>query len=83
MPAIAFHQCRWRDRLDHAGLRSTIARTDLHGQHVPAERCGAIYCLYERGGRDAKSAYAPGLTLARFNLEWLSDGQDTLGRRSH
>lgn len=38
-----------------------------------------IYCLYERGGRDPRKtspAAAATLTLARFNLEWLTDGQD-------
>ena len=39
---------------------------------------GTIYCLYEQGGRDAASAFRPSLTLARFNLEWLSSGQDNL-----
>lgn len=43
---------------------------------------GTILCLYERG-RDAESAtqrptsYSY-LTLARFNLEWLTDGKDAL-----
>lgn len=38
---------------------------------------GEIYCLYERGQRE--QAYQPAsLTLARFNVEWLSGGQDTL-----
>jgi sialidase-1 len=42
---------------------------------------GTILCLYERGREaDAKSkkptSYAF-LTLARFNLEWLTDGTDT------
>jgi sialidase-1 len=46
---------------------------------------GTIYCLYERGTEDGKSAETKNrvtsythLTLARFNLEWLTDGQDTL-----
>ena len=42
---------------------------------------GTIYCLYERGRRnkDQKkpTSYAF-LTLARFNLEWLTDGRDRL-----
>ena len=33
---------------------------------------GTILCLYERG---AKSAYEK-ITLARFRLSWLTDGQD-------
>ena len=39
-----------------------------------------IYCLYEQGGRDAASAFRPSLTLARFNLDWLSGGQDGFNR---
>ena len=40
---------------------------------------GTVLCYYERGrrGRDGKkpTSYA-GLTIARFNLEWLTDGKD-------
>ncbi|MCL5019290.1 MAG: glycoside hydrolase [Patescibacteria group bacterium] len=35
---------------------------------------GAIACLYERG----KNSYNEYITLARFNLEWLTDGSDSL-----
>ena len=34
-----------------------------------------IACLYERGDEDAYET----LTFARFSLDWLSGGQDTLG----
>jgi sialidase-1 len=41
---------------------------------------GTIYCLYERGSIDSKDHFATrALTLARFNLEWLSGGKDSLG----
>jgi sialidase-1 len=44
---------------------------------------GTILCFYERGRRGDASkkptSYA-GLTVARFNLEWLTDGNDTLRR---
>ncbi len=41
---------------------------------------GTVYCLYERGGADGKDHFATRtLTLARFNLEWLSGGKDALG----
>jgi sialidase-1 len=41
---------------------------------------GTIYCLYERGSIDGKDHFATrALTLARFNLEWLSRGKDSLG----
>jgi sialidase-1 len=32
---------------------------------------GSIYCMYERGTGKARS-----LSVARFNLEWLTDGRD-------
>lgn len=38
---------------------------------------GTMLCLYERGGADKKAGYRY-LTLARFNLSWLTDGQDRL-----
>lgn len=44
-------------------------------------RDGTIYCLYERTNPGLE-APAPSLVLARFNLEWLSDGQDSLGKRN-
>jgi sialidase-1 len=37
---------------------------------------GIIYCFYERGSADGKNHFATrALTLARFNLEWLSNEQ--------
>ncbi len=40
---------------------------------------GTIYCFYERGSTDGKSSYRTGLlTVARFNLEWLTNGKDSL-----
>jgi hypothetical protein len=40
---------------------------------------GTIYCFYERGSTDNKSSTRTGrLTVACFNLEWLSDGKDKL-----
>lgn len=37
---------------------------------------GFAYCFYERASVDT-SHYRPAfLTLARFNLEWLTDGKD-------
>jgi sialidase-1 len=40
-------------------------------------RDGTIFCFYEAVGADGKSPYGR-LTLARFNLEWLTDGKDSL-----
>lgn len=41
-------------------------------------RDGTILCFYERGSSDGKSSTrTTHLTVARFNLEWLTDGKDT------
>jgi sialidase-1 len=37
-----------------------------------------ILCLYERGGLGDDHFRTAALTLARFNLEWLSDGKDRM-----
>lgn len=40
---------------------------------------GRILLIYERGSVDNKSPYKTGsLTLAKFNLEWLTEGKDAL-----
>lgn len=43
---------------------------------------GTILCFYERGRRSDEASKKPtsyaGLTVARFNLEWLTDGKDSL-----
>jgi len=41
---------------------------------------GTIYCLYEHGGVEGNAFDSAYLTLARFNLEWLTDGRDSLLR---
>ena len=42
---------------------------------------GTILCFYERGSTNNKDIYRTGLlTLARFNLEWLTDGKDSAKR---
>lgn len=38
---------------------------------------GTIFCLYENGFKDRRNSYSAQLTLARFNLEWLTDGKGT------
>jgi len=37
---------------------------------------GSIYCLYERGGLGGNHFHTQGITVAKFPLEWLTDGQD-------
>jgi len=39
---------------------------------------GSIYCLCERGGLSGNQFHTQGVAVARFSLEWLTDGQDTL-----
>jgi sialidase-1 len=39
---------------------------------------GTIYCFYERGTADGNHYHTRFLTLARCNLEWLTEGKDTL-----
>jgi sialidase-1 len=39
---------------------------------------GTAYCLYERGMAGRDHYHTRFLTLARFNLEWLSEGKDRL-----
>lgn len=40
---------------------------------------GTILLFYERGSTDGANIYKTGLlTVARFNLEWLTDGKDSL-----
>ena len=41
---------------------------------------GSIYCLYERGGLGGNHYHTAGVTVARFSLQWLTDGQDTLSQ---
>lgn len=48
---------------------------------VAAAEDGMLFCLYERGSTDGTNIYKTGsLTLARFNLEWLTDGRDSWSR---
>jgi hypothetical protein len=41
---------------------------------------GTIFCLYERGHNPDNPLNPRLLTVARFNLVWLTDGKDTLTR---
>jgi sialidase-1 len=41
---------------------------------------GTILCLYEAGSGDTIGYQTRQLILARFNLEWLTDGKDSLGK---
>jgi sialidase-1 len=39
-----------------------------------------IYCLYERGSETGSDFDNSSLCVARLNLEWLTDGRDTIAR---
>ena len=41
---------------------------------------GTLYCLYESGTTDGDMYRTGSLRLARFNLEWLTAGKDSLGK---
>ena len=42
---------------------------------------GTILCLYETGSSaPPNGTQTRQLVLARFNLEWLTDGKDSLGK---
>jgi hypothetical protein len=42
---------------------------------------GWVYCLYEQGTASEKAFRPRTLTVATFNLEWLTDGRDRLAGR--
>lgn len=42
---------------------------------------GTIYCFYENGSPTGRGTHVGRLTLARFNLEWLTGGEDRLPDR--
>ncbi len=41
---------------------------------------GTALLFYERGSPTGKGTHVQFLTVARFNVEWLTDGRDSLGR---
>jgi sialidase-1 len=45
---------------------------------IAAAPDGTIYCLYERGFIEGNELNTKFLSIARFNLEWLTDGKDSL-----
>ncbi len=44
-------------------------------------RDGTVICLYERGAAEKNMYRTRWLTVARFNLEWLTDGTDSAGKK--
>lgn len=43
---------------------------------LAATNDGTVFCLYENGRKDKGNPYSAQLTLARFNLEWLTDSKE-------
>ena len=48
---------------------------------VAVDPDGTIYVIYERGTPSDRGTHVGFLSVARFNLEWLTYGQDSLSRR--
>ena len=44
---------------------------------LAAAKDGTLYCLYERGETETNELNTRFLTVARFNLEWLTTGNDS------
>jgi sialidase-1 len=42
---------------------------------------GSVYCLYERGGLGGNHYHTRDVTVAKFSLQWLTDGRDVHLRR--
>ena len=59
-----------------------VAKVICEGPSSYSDICiapdGTICCLYEKGGEGGVSFYSGDIVLARFNLEWLTDGEDAL-----
>jgi sialidase-1 len=57
-----------------------VARVVYEGPSAYSDLCvapdGTICCLYEKGVETKPGVYAYGLALARFDLEWLTGGED-------
>ena len=45
---------------------------------LAAAKTGTILCFYERGALEKNHFRTRWLTVARFNLEWLTDGKDEI-----
>jgi len=39
-------------------------------------RDGSVFCFYERASVDDSAYHPANLTVARFNVEWLTEGKD-------
>jgi len=58
---------------------SKVLQPDISGYaDLAVGHDGTIYCLYEDGGVDGNAFDSAYLTLACFNLEWLTDVRDSV-----
>jgi len=49
-------------------------------KRYPVAPDGTLLCLYERGHNPDNLLNTRSFTMARFNFEWLTDGQDSFKR---
>lgn len=72
--SLSYDECRTRP----------VSKVICEGPSSYSDLCiapdGTICCLYEKGNVDGKgiSTYSGDISFARFDLEWLTDGADTL-----
>lgn len=55
---------------------SKVLESGWSGYSDVAATSQTLYCFYERGGLNADHFRTAALTVARFNLAWLTDGAD-------
>jgi len=59
-------------------VRKTIEPNWSGYSDLAVAKDGTILCLYERGDPSDTRFRPASLTLARFNLEWLTDGKERM-----
>ena len=71
---------RWRDPVGRTRVAPVvIIECDLSSKSILAiGKDYTIYCFYERGSASGSDFDTSFLCLARFNIEWLTDGKDTI-----
>lgn len=70
-------------RMSYDECRSwPVAKVICEGPSSYSDLCvlpdGIICCLYEKGAEGGVSFYSGEIIFARFDLEWLTDGEDSL-----
>jgi sialidase-1 len=70
-------------RLSYDECRTwSVSKVIFEGPSSYSDLCvapdGIICCLFEKGQERGVSVYSGDITFARFDLEWLTDGEDSL-----